>query len=153
MSDMGNGYVLRIKQEDWVEQVFELNKYYTGLVRRYARGDSILFLSKVPKLGDCFIGYGVLDNVEHLWEMTPADEEYAKANGWKIGLTFRGLTRLNFPVPRSATPLSLDNDPRTGAFIHGAKISIETVDGVLEACEEHQVDETSKIHSVDERDI
>ena len=121
-----------------MEQVFERNVYYTGLVRHYIRGTPILFLSKVPKLGDCFIGYGVVDKVEHLWEMTPADEEYAKANGWKIGLTFRGLVRLSFPVPRSATPLSLANEPRTGAFIHGAKVSIEIVDGVLEACEEHQ---------------
>ena len=28
------GYILRVKHEDWAQQVFELNKYYSGIIRR-----------------------------------------------------------------------------------------------------------------------
>jgi hypothetical protein len=36
------GYILRISREEWFEQVFQLNKYYTGIMRDYKRGTPIL---------------------------------------------------------------------------------------------------------------
>ncbi len=133
MSNTGEyGYILRVSKNEWIDQMFRLSKYYTGLIRAYTRGQVILFLGKVDKLGDCFIGYGVIDKVEMLWEMPPEEEDYARGHGWKVGLTFRGLTRLDPPVSREATSLNRAADPRTGAFIHGARIAQETVDAVLD---------------------
>ena len=60
------GYVLRISTEEWLKQVFERGKYYSGVMRKWRRGTPIL-LAKKAGASDCFVGYGVVDKVEMLW--------------------------------------------------------------------------------------
>ncbi len=130
-----DGYVLRIAHEDLVNQVFSLGKYYSGVQRNFIRGTPLLFAAK-SEGGDSIVGYGVIDKIEHLWEMTPADEVYAKEHGWKLGLTLRGATRLGTPLLIKNSLLK--DDKRKGAFLHGAKLSEETINTLLEQVEEIQ---------------
>jgi hypothetical protein len=68
--------------------------------------------------------------------MTPVDEDYAKEHGWKIALTLRGATR--FGTPLLIKNSLLKDDKRKGAYLHGAKLSEETIDALLEQVEEIQ---------------
>ena len=129
------GYILRISRDEWLEQVFRLNKYYTGIMRDYKRGTPILLAMKAGGR-DSFVGYGVIDKVEMLWEMPPEEEDYSRGHGWKCGLTFRGLTRFAKPYPIGKSCLS--TDPRRGAFLNGAKLTEDQVDSILEAAEDDQ---------------
>jgi hypothetical protein len=130
-----DGYVLRISHEDLVNQVFSLGKYYSGIQRNFIRGTPLLFAAKTDD-GDSFVGYGVVDKIEYLWEMTPADEDYAKEHGWKIALTLRGATRFkNHLLIKNSL---LRDDKRKGAYLHGAKLSEDTIDVLLEQAEEIQ---------------
>ena len=130
-----DGYVLRISHEDLVNQVFSLGKYYSGIQRNFIRGTPLLFAAK-SEGGDSLVGYGVIDNVENLWEMLPADEDYVKEHGWKVGLTIREATR--FKSPLLIKNSLLKDDKRKGAFLHGAKFSEETISALLDQAEEIQ---------------
>jgi hypothetical protein len=130
-----DGYVLRIAHEDLVNQVFSLGKYYSGIQRNFIRGTPLLFAAK-SKDGDSIVGYGVVDKVEYLWEMTPEEEEYAKEYNWKIGLTLMGATR--FRTPLLIKNSLLKDDKRKGAYLHGAKFSEDTINALLEQAEEIQ---------------
>jgi hypothetical protein len=130
-----DGYVLRISHEDLVNQVFSLGKYYSGIQRNFIRGTPLLFAAK-SKDGDSIVGYGVVDKIEYLWEMTPEEETYAKEHNWKIALKLRGATR--FRTPLLIKNSLLKDDKRRGAYLHGAKLSEETIDALLEQAEEIQ---------------
>lgn len=83
MTEGGNyGYILRISEDDWEKQVFEIEKYYTAVRRRWHRGTNIL-LARKKDVGDSFIGYGVVGKVKHLWELSPEEEAYCQENNWK----------------------------------------------------------------------
>ena len=131
-----DGYVLRIGTEDLVSQVFSLGKYYAGIQRNWVRGTPILLAKKVEKKGDCIVGYGVVDKVEYLWEMVPEEETYAKEHGWRVGLTLRAATR--FKTPLLIKNSILKEDKRKGAFLHGAKLTEDQIDALLEQAEEIQ---------------
>jgi hypothetical protein len=130
-----DGYVLRISHEDLVNQVFSLGKYYSGIQRNFIRGTPLLFAAK-SEGGDSLVGYGVVDKIEYLWEMTPADEDYAKEHNWKIALTLRGATKFGSPLLIKNSLLK--DDKRKGAYLHGAKLSEDTIDALLEQAEEIQ---------------
>jgi hypothetical protein len=130
-----DGYVLRIAHEDLVNQVFSLGKYYSGVIRDFKRGTPLLFAAK-SESGDSFVGYGVVDKVEFLWEMTPEEEAYAREHGWKIALTLRGATR--FKNPLLVKNSLLKDDKRKGAYLHGVKLTEETIDALLEQAEKIQ---------------
>jgi len=36
--DDNPGYILRVSSDDWVEQVYEINKYYSGIMRHWRIG-------------------------------------------------------------------------------------------------------------------
>jgi len=130
-----DGYVLRISYEDLVNQVFSLGKYYSGVIRDFKRGTPLLLVAK-SEGGDSLVGYGVVDKIEYLWEMTPEEEAYAREHGWKIALTLRGATR--FRTPLLIKNSLLKDDKRKGAYLHGAKLTEETMDALLEQAEEIQ---------------
>jgi hypothetical protein len=130
-----DGYVLRIAHEALVNQVFSLGKYYSGIQRNFIRGTPLLFAAK-SKDGDSIVGYGVVDEVEYLWEMTPEEEEYAKEHNWKIGLTLREAKK--FWTPLLIKNSLLKDDKRKGAYLHGAKLSEEIIDALLKQVEEIQ---------------
>jgi hypothetical protein len=104
-------------------------------MRDYKRGTPILLIMKAEGRNS-FVGYGIIDKVEMLWEMAPEEENYSRGHGWKCGLTLRGLTRFARPYPIKKSYLS--TDPRRGAFLNGAKLTEEQVDSILEAAEEEQ---------------
>lgn len=140
MSEEQNyGYILRISTDDWLDQVYELKKYYSGVMRGWKRNTSIL-LAKKTEVGDSFIGYGVIGKVELLWELSPEEEAYCKENNWKCALTFKALNRFEKPYPIKKSILA--EDPRKGSFLHGARLSEDTVDAILDAAEAHQQEPT-----------
>ena len=98
--------------------------------------DLTILLSKKTDVGDSFIGYGVVWRVEMLWELTPEEESYCRENNWKCAFTFKALNRYNKPYPIKQTLLK--DDPRKGAFLHGARLTEDQVDQILEAAEEFQ---------------
>lgn len=136
-----DGYVLRISREELAKQVFNIGKYYTGLLRDYKRGTPVIFakaesVDGKKKTVDCLIGYGVVDKVEMLWEMSPEEEDYCRGHGWRVGLTLKGGIRFRKPLPMKES--ALKTDKRRGAFLHGAKFSEETIEALLEQAEEIQ---------------
>jgi len=129
------GYILRISTDEWLKQVYELKKYYPGITRRWKRGTVILLARKAEE-GDSFIGYGVVDKVEMLWELPPEEEAYAKEHGWKGAISFKTLFRFERPYPIKKSILA--DDPRKGRTWHGARLTEDQVDAILEAAEDYQ---------------
>src|SRR4030042_2575502 len=132
MSEGNPGYILRVSTEEWLDQVYRLNKYYPGLMRMYKPGTPILLVRKAEG-GDSFMGYGIIDKVEMPWELPPIEEEYCRTNGWKCCITFRHLTRFNKPYPIKESILKDDN--RKGSYLHGVKLSEEQVNMILKEAE------------------
>jgi hypothetical protein len=138
MSEEQNyGYILRISTDSWRDQVFELKKYYSGVMRGWKRDTQIL-LAKKTEVGDSFIGYGVVGKVEMLWELSPEEEAYCRENNWRCALTFKALNGFERPYPIKESILS--EDPRKGSFLHGARLTEDQVDEILDAAEAHQGD-------------
>jgi hypothetical protein len=135
VSDENPGYILRVSTDDWVEQIFEIKKYYSGIMRNWKRGTPIL-LAKKTDVGDSFLGYGITDKVEMLWEMTPEEENYCRENNWRCALTLKPLIRFKNPYPMKGTFLA--DDPRKGSFLHGAMLMERQVDEILEQAEDYQ---------------
>ncbi len=133
--DQNYGYILRISTDDWLDQVYELKKYYSGVMRGWRRESPIL-LAKKTDAGDSFIGYGIVGKVEMLWELPPEEEAYCKENNWKCALSFKALNRFERPYPISESVLA--EDPRKGSFLHAARLTEEQVDAILDAAEEYQ---------------
>lgn len=138
MSEEQNyGYILRISTDSWRDQVFELKKYYSGVMRGWKRDTQIL-LAKKTEVGDSFIGYGVVGKVEMLWELSPEEEAYCRENNWRCALTFKALNGFERPYPIKESILA--EDPRKGSFLHGARLTEDQVDEILDAAEAHQGD-------------
>jgi hypothetical protein len=136
MSEEQNyGYILRISTESWRDQVFELKKYYSGVMRGWKRETTIL-LAKKTDVGDSFIGYGVVGKVEMLWELSPEEEAYCRENNWRCALTFKALNGFERPYPIKESILA--EDPRKGSFLHGARLTEDQMDAILDAAEEYQ---------------
>jgi len=76
--DQNYGYILRLSTEDWRDQVYELKKYYSGVMRGWKRETPILLAMKT-EAGDSFIGYGVVGKVEHRRELRQ-EEDYRRKN-------------------------------------------------------------------------
>ena len=136
MSEEQNyGYILRLSTDSWRDQVFELKKYYSGVMRGWKRETPIL-LAKKTEAGDSFIGYGVVGKVEMLWELSPEEEAYCRENNWKCALTFKALNGFEKPYPIKESLLA--EDTRKGAFLHGARLTEDQMDAILDAAEEYQ---------------
>ncbi|KYH38440.1 MAG: hypothetical protein AYL28_003680 [Candidatus Bathyarchaeota archaeon B23] len=135
MSEERRGYILRIVRDDWVERVFNERRYYSGVSRRWRRGDIIL-LAKGTEVGDSFLGYGVVEKAEEMWELPPEERRFASRHGWRWALTLNPLFRFERPLPVKETLLA--EDPRRGRLLHGATLTEEEVDAILEAAEDYQ---------------
>jgi len=134
-TDENYGYILRISKDDWEEQVYDIKKYYTAIMRGWRRGSTIL-LARKKEEGDSFIGYGVVGKVERLWELPPEEEAYCQENNWRCVVTFKSLNKFKKPFPIKESILS--DDPRKGMFLHGARFTEEQIDAILEAAEDYQ---------------
>jgi len=135
VSEDNPGYILRVSTDDWVEQIFEIKKYYPGIMRNWKRGTPIL-LARKTEAGDSFLGYGITDKVEMLWEMSPEEENYCRENNWRCALTFKPLIRFKNPYPIKETFLA--EDKRKGSLLHGAMLMEGQVDEILEQAEDYQ---------------
>jgi len=129
-----DGYVLRISSDYFLEQISEIKKYYSGIYRNWQRGTPILFAKKVKV--DSFVGYGIVDKVEMLWEMTPEEEDYCRENKWRQALTFKPLVIFENPLPIKESILA--GDKRKGMFLHGIKLTENQVAELLEQAEQAQ---------------
>lgn len=109
MVEEKRGYVLRIVREDWVDRVFREKRYYSGVSRRWRRGDVVL-LAKKTEAGDSFIGYGIIEKAEEVWEPPPKERQYASEHGWRCPLTLNPLFRFDELLPITETMLG--EDPR-----------------------------------------
>ena len=127
------GFILRISKEEWLRQVFEMKKYYPGIMRGWTRGMTILLARKTGK-EDSFIGYGVISRIDMPWELPKEEQEYCKSNGWKCAILFKTLKRFEEPLPLKET--FLKGDPRKGKFLHGIPLTVDQIDSILEAAEE-----------------
>ena len=130
--ESNHGYILRISQDKWEEQVFRLCKYYPGFHRKWKVGTPILLLKKTD-IGDSFIGYGITDKVEMPWEMPPEEEKYCKDNGWICALSLNPLVKFEKPIPIKETFLA--DDKRKGRLLHGIIVSNRNVNEILKAGE------------------
>jgi len=61
-------------------------------------------LAKKTHVGDSFLGYGITDKGEMLWEMSAEEEHYCKENGWKVAITFKPRIKFKSPMPIKTTP-------------------------------------------------
>lgn len=129
------GYILRISTNQWLKQVYDLKKYYPGTMRHWKRG-TIILLAKKTEEGDSFIGYGVVDKVQMLWELPPEEEAYCREHRWKCALSFERLFRFEKPFPIKESILA--DDPRKGRFLHGVRLTEDQVDAILEAAEDYK---------------
>jgi hypothetical protein len=129
------GYILRISTDEWADQVYELKKYYSGVMRGWRR-DTPILLAKKTDVGDSFIGYGVVGKIELLWELPPEEEAYCRENNWKCALTFKALNRFEKPYPIRESLLA--EDARKGSFLHGARLKEDEVDAILDAAKIYQ---------------
>ncbi len=130
-----HGYILRISTDSWHDQVYELKKYYPGIMRGWKQDTPILLAMKA-EAGDSFIGYGIVDKVEMLWEMSPEEEAYCKENNWKCAITFKTLISYMKPYPIKESILA--DDPRKGSFLHGVRLTESQINTILEAAEDYQ---------------
>uniref|UniRef100_A0A6M3MFI4 Uncharacterized protein n=1 Tax=viral metagenome TaxID=1070528 RepID=A0A6M3MFI4_9ZZZZ len=127
------GYVLRISSDEYLLQLKEIKKYYPGIQRHWRKGTPILFAKKVKV--DSFVGHGIVEKVEMLWEMTPEEEDYCRQNKWKQALTFMPLVMYENPLPLKET--FLKDDKRKGMFLHGIKLTENQVAELLETAEDY----------------
>ncbi|MFP3950929.1 MAG: hypothetical protein ACLFVP_02125 [Candidatus Bathyarchaeia archaeon] len=133
--DARDGYILRISKDEWLSQVYDLRKYYSGVMRHWDKGTVILLVKKAEE-GDSFIGYGVVDKVEKTAEMSPEEKDYCLRNNWRCALSFDELKRFPrpFPIKRSL----LAEDPRKGSYLHGVKLSWKVINHILEDADAYQ---------------
>ena len=94
-----------------------------------------ILLAKKTQVGDSFLGYGITDKVEMLWEMSAEEGHYYKENGWKVAINFKHIIKFENPVPIKMTPLK--GDKRKGMFLHEVILTDDTVDIILEIAEEY----------------
>lgn len=116
----------------WEDQVFKLGKYYPGIYRKWKIGTPILFVKKTD-VGDSFIGYGITDKIEMLWEMTPEEESYCKENGWRCAISFKPIVKFSSPYPMKESFLA--DGKRKGKLLHGILLSENEVSEILEVAQ------------------
>ncbi len=94
-----------------------------------------ILLAKKPQAGNSSPRYGITDKVEMLFEMSAEEEHNCKENGWKVAITFKPLIKFPNPIPIKMTPLK--DDKRKEMFLHGAMLSEDTMNTILEITEKY----------------
>jgi len=90
--------VMRIVSDDYERMVFNNRIYYTGLRRKFEKGDKVFFVRK--KEVDSFIGWAIIGDVKKISEIKNREEiELCIRNGWFIKLEFKHIERFENPIP------------------------------------------------------
>jgi len=124
------GYVLRIASDRWVDHVFTMAVYLTGLRRRWKRGQTVIFIHKT-EVGDAVVGYGVIDRVCEQNELS--EEEKLGSKAWGKAIVFNYVIRFEKPLPVRET--FMKEQKYRGRYAHGLQLSKEQLDSVLDQAE------------------
>ncbi|MEA2089336.1 MAG: hypothetical protein U9O89_01055 [Thermoproteota archaeon] len=130
----GKNHIMRVKTEEWVRQVFEVKKYYTGMitVKGWKPGSAVLFLRKVGQ-ADSIIGYGTVARIQGLDEMSEEERTMCRENGWEMAVTFSDVKQLASPLPVKETKIG--NWEAKGRYLHGRTLSDEVLESILSKAE------------------
>ncbi|MGQ9624220.1 MAG: hypothetical protein ACUVT9_02495 [Candidatus Bathycorpusculaceae bacterium] len=129
------GYILRIATKQWVNQVFDTAMYYTGARRKWKPEQTILFLHKTS-VGNSFIGYGVIEGVYGLDEISEEERRECERHGWKVAIAFKYVAEFEKALPIKETALK-DVNAR-GKFLHGLPLSKEFIEFIINQAEGSQ---------------
>jgi hypothetical protein len=129
-----DGYVLRIKTEKWVNQVFSMTIYYTSLRRRWKPSQTIVFLHKT-NVGDAIIGYGEIENIYDKSELSDEEIRECEKYGWKKAIVFKYVKPLK-PLPIKET--FLKDLGLSGKYLHGLKLNKEQMISIIDQAERLQ---------------
>ena len=124
-------HILRISRDDWMRQVFEVRKYYSGMrsIKGWQIGSIVIFLKKVGET-DSIIGYGVIKGIETLDNLSGDEKALCQKHGWKVAVRFSDLERLEPPKPLKETTIG-EWDVK-GRLLHGRTLSNEEIKLILE---------------------
>jgi len=125
-------YILRITKDEWVKQVFDLKRYYVGVRRRWEPGLTILFARKAEK-GDSFLGYGIIESVLKVEELSEEERTKCKKYGWNRAINFKSIVKFDPPLPIKETVIS-DMGVR-GSRLHGFRLTSDQVQSILSKAE------------------
>lgn len=110
------GYILRIKRKEWVQQVLDSMTYYTGIYRKWATGQIIIFVHKTDK-GDSFIGFAIIGTTRDFTEFSAEEKRLCKEQGWKTAIDLTFIKKFSKPLLVKETFLA--ETLRRGRFLHG----------------------------------
>ena len=127
------GYILRISRDEWVKQVFDLKKYYVGVRGRWEPGLTIFFARKAER-GDSFLGYGLIESVQELEELSDEERNECEKWGWKHALNFKILVKFEPPLPIKETLIK--DTGLWGSRLHGYRLTSEQVRSILSKAEQ-----------------
>jgi hypothetical protein len=122
------GYILRIATEKWVDQVFDMAIYYTGVRRRWKPGQTIIFIHKTS-VGDAVIGYGVIENICEIDELSEEEQRECEKHGWKKAIEFKYVVKLEKPLPIKET--FLKDSKLRGRYFHGLKLNKDQLNSII----------------------
>jgi hypothetical protein len=134
------GYVLRIKDEKWVEQVFDMAIYYSNLNRKWSPGQTVLFVHNT-QLGDAFVGYGIVSHAKKKRYLPDEERIQCEQGGWRKAIEFKYVVRFEKPLLIKETLLS--NSKLRGRYLHGLKLNREQIEAVVSKAEELQANQKS----------
>jgi hypothetical protein len=135
-----DGFVLRIKDERWVEQVFDMAIYYSNLNRRWSTGQTILFIHNTQS-GDAIVGYGIFSHAKQKRYLGEAERIQCEQGGWKRAIEFKYVVRFEKPLLVKETFLS--GSKLRGRYFHGLKLNREQVEAIVGKADKLQADQKS----------
>ena len=115
-------HILRLNSENNVEKVFQRKKYFSAMtsVNGWQQGSTVIFLKKFDKK-DSVIGYGIIDNIKKLDDMSEEEKEICKETDNKFVLSLDRLAKLNPPKPIKET--AIGKWGIYGKVLHGRSLS------------------------------
>ena len=126
------GYVLRIKDEQWVKQVFDMAIYLSNMNRKWLSGQTILFVHNTQS-GDAFVGYGVISRERQKRYLLEEKKIQCERGGWKKAIEFKYVVHFEKPLLIKETVFAASK--LRGKFFHGLKLSSEQVESILRQAE------------------
>ncbi len=127
-----SGCILRITKEEWLQQVFDLRMYYTGLRAVRWKPDMTILFARKGDEGDSFIGYGIIQSVKKVDELTENEKLECQKFGWIRRLDFSKMWKFEPPLPIKNTPLAAFTKGKgRGKFLHGHHLTETEITAIL----------------------
>ncbi len=121
-------FILRITEDEWVNQVFDLAIYYTNMNRKWKQGQRVFFLHKL-KAGDAIVGYGVISTVFEKEDLPDEEKKQCELGKWRKAIEFRYVKR--FEHPPLARETLLRNSRFKGRCFQGLRLDEGEIDAIL----------------------